>query len=139
MKNKEILNFTQNTACNVMDLDLPERSLAFLLYIIKIGDKINVETSEIQFVPIKERFGRGEARWATAFYASKEDFIEYWIIYIDDEPMAVAQRTTNGDQIGISFSQLVMMPIYSNGIALLIEKLPQVSSSVLDCLNMKKH
>ena len=118
-------------ACGNRPIDhigLPERSLAFLLYIMRITDGIKMDREDIVFTPVKEKFGAAEARWATVFGGNDGVFLEYWIIYIDDEPMAVAQKIISTEGVDCAFFQLVIKDINMKGVTKLIESLPFVTS-----------
>ena len=125
---------TNSTRCkecprSVIDIDLPERSLAFLLYIMRVTYGCNVPLEDIIFAPVKQKFGLAEARWATVFYADESELLEFWIIYKDDEPTAVATRMISGGDIDTGFAQLVINPI-SDGVKDLIKNLPPVTTAI---------
>lgn len=111
---------------NIMDLGLHERSLPFLTWIMRMMDGVQTPFDQVFFVPVREKFGNAEARWATAFFGENNACLEYWIIYKDDEATAVAQRVTANGKIECGFYHLIMLPVSKEGVVDLIKKLPKV-------------
>ncbi len=125
--------------CDMKPLDelrLSEETLAFLHYIIRVTDQIDVETEEIFFAPCNVKFGSATARWVTVFNNEVDDLIEYWIIYKDNKASALATKyiESNGTQ-NVAFAQFILHPINHEGVTSLINELP----SAIDVAGNSNH
>ncbi len=118
------------------ELSLSDETLAFLHYVIKVTDQIDVELEEIFFAPCNVKFGLATARWVTVFNNDVDDLIEYWIIYKDDKASALATKyiESNGTQ-NVAFTQFILHPINHEGVTSLINKLP----SAIDVARNNNH
>lgn len=121
------------------ELDLSPESHAFLLYIMRITDGIELPEEEIVFAPIDIKFGVAKAKWATMFVDTDGDWTEYWIIYRDNVATAVVTRYIDADQtMSCAFTQFMLLPINQEGVVELIEQLPKVSDVLKSVLNSHK-
>ncbi len=114
---------------NIFDLDIHERTIAFLTYIIRMEDGIGLPWEEINFLKINEKFGKANAQWFTRFSIGYDFAIEYFLIYKDGECTALAKRITRlrdgGMEVDTGFTQFIMMPV-SEGVRDLILALPKM-------------
>ncbi len=81
---------------NILDLDLEPTKLAFSLYVIR--EYFSGPIENIYFEPCDCNFAAKKARWRTAF-RSNENQLEFWIIFDEDEALAMVWRLVENDTV----------------------------------------
>ena len=125
----------------ILDLPLHERSLSFLTYILRVTDRIETDFDKINFAACDVKFGKGSAKWVTAFYEQSIGHVEYWIIYLGDDATGLVTKyfDVHGNYKDCAYSHFLLMEIDVEGVRKLIEKLPNFDDVVVKEKNLLLH